>query len=328
MMQPYSLLALIFCCVGTTTAYAQQAEKAPSAIERLHGGLSERVLKTADGLDKFFGDDSDTTWQENASRIRLRLNVDQIQDHGTDVGGQIKIHLVLPGSKGRFRLVANDDDNSDQQGATDSRDDSSVALRFIGFEGAQYRVSFDLGLRIKDSDLDPYVRANAYRGYGLGGYWAGRTDGRVYYYDKTGGRVDVRQYFERRISDTMFFRSRTRAQWFEEEGSDVFPEQRFTLYQKLSSKSILAYEALAGVQPASNSVFDPDELLVTSDDKYNQAQLRLRYRRNVKWPWFFVEVWPIVAWPEERDYDTVFAARLRFEVVLGKVPTGAIQLDQ
>ena len=125
----------------------------------------------------------------------------------------------------------------------------------------------------------------------------------------------------------MFFRSRTRAQWFDEEGSDIFPEQRFTLYQKLSEKSVLAYEALAGVVPSSDSVFDPPELLVPASDKYNQAQLRLRYRRNVKWPWFFVEVWPIVAWPEERDYDTVLAARLRFEVVLGKVKKSAVTMD-
>ena len=185
MTRTNSVLALICCCIGTA-AYAQQAEEEPSAIERLHGRLSERVLKTADTLDSFFGDDSNNTWQDNETRVRLRLNVDQIQDHGTDVGAQIKLNLILPALKGRLRLVANDDDNSDSQTGQDSRDDSSVALRYIGFEGAQYSVSFDLGLRIKDSDLDPYVRANTYRGYGLGKNWAGRTEGRVYYYDKTG----------------------------------------------------------------------------------------------------------------------------------------------
>ena len=326
MINKRSLVALVLISF-TSLVYGQNPED-PSAIERLQGRLSDRVLKTADSLDKFFGDDSNTTWHDNETRVRLRLNVDQIQDHGTDVGGQIKIHLVLPGLEGRFRVVANDDDNDDSQTVDDSRDDSSVALRFIGFEGAQYNVSFDLGLRIKDSDLDPYVRANAYRGYGLGDVWAGRSEGRVYYYDKTGGRVDLRQYFERRVSKNMFFRSRTRAQWFDEEGSDIFPEQRFTLYHRLDEKSVLAYEALAGVVPASDSAYDPDELLVPVGDKYKHAQLRLRYRRNVKWPWFFVEVWPIVAWPEERDYDTVLAARLRFEVVFGNVKKSAITLDQ
>ena len=323
------LFFLFACMVFSLTSRAQQPDAEPGTIDRIHAKLSERVLKAADRLDSFFGDDRYTTWEDNSSHVRLRLNVDQIQDHGTEVGGEFKLHLVLRALGGRLRLVANDDtDDENEQTDTDFRDESSLALRYVGFQRAHQRVSFDLGLRIKDSDLDPFVRLNAYRGYGLGEVWAGRTEARLYYYDRTGGRVDARQYFERKVSDNMFFRSRTRVQWFDEEGSDLFPEQRFTLYQRLNEKSVLAYEALARIQPASKSVFDADELLVEPMDKYNQAMIRLRYRRNVKWPWFFVEVWPIVAWPEERDYDTVLAARLRLEVILGKVTKRATKIGE
>jgi len=329
-MKSLRILLPLLLGVTSATSYGQQPASSAnqSFVERVQGRLSQSVLKTADGIDKFFGANTQSAWDDNDSYVRLRLNLDQIQDHGTNFGAQLKIHLVLPGLEGRLRLVSNDDDGVDeQQTGQDSRDDSSLALRYVGIQGTQYAVSFDLGLRIKDSDLDPYVRANAYRGYGLGESWAGRTEGRVYYYDKTGGRVDVRQYFERRLSKNIFFRSRTRAEWLDEEGSNIFPEQRFTLFQRLDNKSVLAYEALASVIPASDSAFDPDELLVTPKDKYKQAMLRLRYRRNVKWPWFFVEVWPVVAWPEQRDYDTVLAARLRFEVLFGKVSKNAHLLE-
>jgi len=320
------LLVCAFFHAVTGAAWAQtQPESKPKSemgtVEKIQKSLSETVQKSANRLDNFFGDEQTAGWESNDSRVRLRLNTDFIQDHGTDVGGEVSFHIVLPGLGGRFRLVANDEDqNSDAQTGSDFRDDSSVALRYLGLQTKNYGLSYDLGLRIKDDDLSGFGRINSYLAYGLGEHWAGRSQLRLYYYTDTHGRADARQYFERSLSPDTFFRARTRVDWRAEEGDALLIEQRFTLFHKLDSKSAIAYEALGGIQPASNTVFDPDEVVVTPKDQYKQAQLRLRYRRNVKWPWFFVEFWPIVAWPEERDYDTVFAARLRFEVVLGKVP--------
>ncbi len=46
--------------------------------------------------------------------------------------------------------------------------------------------------------------------------------------------------------------------------------------------------------------------------------LRLRYRRNFWRPWMFVEVWPAVGWPEERDWQTVLGVRMRLEINFGR----------
>ena len=162
----------------------------------------------------------------------------------------------------------------------------------------------------------------------MGEKWAGRSEGRFYYYTDTGVRVDLRQYFEHKISKDWFFRSRTRAQYFEEEGSDIFPEQRFTLFQRLGYHSALAYEALAEIIPDDDNVFDDDELLVEPQDKCNQVQVRLRYRRNVWRPWFFFEIWPIVAWTEQRDYETTLAARVRLEFLFGHVSQSQTRLSE
>ena len=300
------------------------------AIDKMQASLSETVLKTADGIDGFFATERFNSWENNNSNVRVRLNIDPVENAGTQVGAELKINLLLPGTAGRWRFVTGDDDDGDETSGSgeDFTDETSLALRYMGIQTEKWQLSVDLGVRIKDSDLGFYPRLNVIRNYPLGEKWAGRTEGRFYYYTDTGGRVDMRQYFERKISKDWFFRSRTRAQWFDEEGSDIFPEQRFTFFQRLSYHSALAYEALARVQPAGDSVFDEEDLLVEPQDKYNQAQLRLRYRRNFWRPWFFVEVWPIVAWPEERDYETTFAARLRLEVLFGHVTERQTRLSE
>jgi hypothetical protein len=293
------------------------------SLDRVQASLSETVLKTADNIDGFFATERYQSWLENKSNVRVRLNVDPVENAGTQIGAELKIHLVLPGTSGRLRFVANDDDDGDESAGRgeDFSDETSLALRYLGVQTDKWSLSVDLGVRIKDSDLGFYPRLNVVRTYTMGEKWAGRSEGRFYYYTDTGGRVDLRQYFERKISKSLFFRSRTRAQWFDEEGSDIFPEQRFTLFQSLSYKSALAYEALARTIPESDSVFDPEDLLVEPQDKYNQFQVRLRYRRNVWRPWFYFEVWPIVA-------DTTLAARLRLEVTFGHVRPAQARLGE
>jgi hypothetical protein len=319
---------------------AQQVEEAKKqdkegggivgTIDKVQASLSDTVLKSADSIDGFFATERYNSWENNRSNVRVRLNIDPVENAGTQYGGELKINLLLPGTAGRWRFVANDDDDGDESsgGGEDFTDETSLALRYMGVQTDKWQLSVDLGVRIKDSDLGFYPRLNVIRNYPLGEKWAGRTEGRFYYYTDTGGRVDLRQYFEHKFSKDWFFRSRTRAQWFDEEGSDIFPEQRFTLFQRLSYKSALAYEALARVQPAGDSVFDEEDLLVEPQDKYNQAQVRLRYRRNLWRPWFFVEVWPVVAWPEERDYETTFAGRLRLEVLFGHVTERQTRLGE
>ena len=54
-------------------------------------------------------------------------------------------------------------------------------------------------------------------------------------------------------------------------------------------------------------------------DEYKRAYLVIRYRRNVWRPWMFMEFWPIVGWPEERDYETEFGARFRIEMYFGSI---------
>ncbi|HEC13969.1 MAG TPA: hypothetical protein ENI80_12125 [Acidiferrobacteraceae bacterium] len=326
-------LGVSFLLLGSVSpAYAEPpqsntVDKAVTKVEDLQSKASELVLKAASRLDSFFFSDRYQAWEDNKTNIRLRLNADSIGNNGTHASVEARFRIVLPGADGRFSLVGNDeDDDGLDSTSNDFTDESSVAIRYIGVQRENWGTTYDLGLRVRDSKVSTFLRGNVRRVYALGEHWAGRSENRFYWYTDTGFRNDARQYFERRLSKDLFFRSRSRLQWFEEEDG-IFPEQRFTLYQRLDGKSALAYEALAEIIPASRTPFKQSNI-INSSNRYNHAQLRLRYRRNVKWPWFFVEVWPTVALVEERDYELTKAIRLRFEVVFGNVPKNALKLDE
>jgi hypothetical protein len=78
-------------------------------------------------------------------------------------------------------------------------------------------------------------------------------------------------------------------QYWEEQGSNIFPQQKFTLFQRLSRKSVLAYELVGEVIPDDDSPFDEGEIQ-SADDKYTRYFAQLRYRTNIWRPWLFVEL--------------------------------------
>ena len=153
--------------------------------------------------------------------------------------------------------------------------------------------------------------------YDLSESWYGYTVNKLYYYSNTKWRNDFRQHFNRPITDDLLFRARTRVQYFDENDYNPFLEQKFSLFHTLNKKSAVAYEALWSKQAEEDSDFDDDEILGKLQDNYQNVALRLRYRRNVWREWLYIELWPTIRWPEERDWDTVLAANFRLEVTFG-----------
>jgi hypothetical protein len=295
-------------------------------VDRSYDRVDDLVQATVRQIDGFFVNDEHSTFTDRKTRVRLRLNTDYIQHHGWDLSPKVKLNLVLPGMNDRLRLVMNDDQSADVDQAASNEDENDVALRWIGRQNARRGYSFDLGLRIKSGSLDPFGRVNLGLEYDLPGKWVGQSTNRLYYYSKTGFRNDFRQYFNRGLTDDLLFRSRTRLQYFEENEENPYIEQKFSLFHSLSDTRKLAYEALYRKLSIEDSPFDDDEIFDIEDNYYNHFQLQIRYRQQAWRPWFYVEFWPIVGWPEERDYDTVLAARIRLEVNLGG--SGDQRLDE
>lgn len=305
-------------------------ETSESRVDWLYAKATDWFQGGVSRVDRFFVTDEYATHADNQSRLRLRLNTDYIEHHGWDVGVNVKLHLVMPGLNNRVRLVMNDADDDDDTAtqASDSTDESDIAFRWIGLRSDRFSLSYDLGARIKDSDLAGFGRINAALRYPLFRKWTGATTNRLYYYSDTGVRNDLRQYFDRQIDDRLLFRSRSRIQYFEENDYNPTFEQKFTLFHKLSERNALAYEALFERYAEEDSLFDDDEIIVPLQDNYKSYSLRVRYRTNVWREWFFLEFWPIVSWPEERDYDTTLGARFRVEINFGQAPKSAAQIDE
>ena len=288
-----------------------------SGLDRSYESVENLVEETVRGIDSFFSGEEHNTFNDRKSRIRFRLNTDYFQHHGWDVSPKVNLNLVLPGLKNRLRLVVNDQPSTDVDQPVPADDENALALRWIGKQSTRRGYSFDVGIHGTSSSIDPFARMNLGIEYALPGDWIGQTTNRLYYYAKNGVRNDFRQYFNRVLSEDLLFRSRTRLQYFEENEKNPYIEQKFSVFKSLSDTRKLAYEALYRKLSIEDSPFDADEIQVTDTAYFHHYQLRVRYRQQAWKPWFYLEFWPSVAWPEERDYDTTFGALFRIEVNLG-----------
>ncbi len=289
-------------------------------IDRTQERLSDMVQQTANVIDNFFSSERHS-WQTNKSRVTVRGNLDWLDEHGWDLTPELRIYLALPGTNNRLRLVVNDDDDSEASDtAMADENESNVALRFVAKAAQEYGISFDLGVSSRgDPSLQGFVRANFFRDWHLSDTWDGRLENRLYYYNDSGWRNDIRWYFDHLISDRFLFRSRSRLDYQEDKDREVYPQQTLTLFQQISNRTALAYEVVAEQIFADDSPFDADEIL-KPDDRFTHFQARVRFRQNIGYPWLFYEVWPIARWTEERDYEFTAGVRFRLEVVLGDPP--------
>lgn len=319
------LLAALAALALTMSSAAQETgdsnqQGETDRVDAAQQRLTDLVRQTAGEIDNFFSDER-YSWQNNKTRITLRGNLDWIDEHGWESSPEVRIHLSMPGTNNRIRIVANDDDDDGAaDGGAGDENESNLALRWVGKVTNKYGITLDLGLSTRgDPSLQAFVRANMFRNWKLTKTWDGRLENRLYYYTDSELRNDFRWYFEHRINDKFFFRSRTRFDYQQDKDKGVYPEQRFTLFQQINNRTALAYELIAEEIYFDDSPWDVDEILEPSD-RYTQFQARLRFRQNIGYPWLFYEVWPIAAWAEERDYEFTPAIRFRLEVVLGDPP--------
>jgi hypothetical protein len=306
-----------------------------TAVDRMYARTTDLIQGTTGHFDSFFSLDTEDAFTGNDTKVRLRLNTDYIEGHGWDLHPNFRLNLALPFLSNKARFVMNEDTDEDQGSASsDSGEGSDLALRWVELDGDTLGLSFDLGLRISgvgypDRKTEPagFARINTSLEFDLGN-WSSRTNNRLYYYSNTGTRNDFRQYFDRSINDNLMFRSRTRIQYFEENGYNPQWEQKLSVFHKINDKNAIVYEAVVGRNPIEDSVFDPDEIEVGLQESYYEGQIRIRYRRNIWRPWLYVEAWPVLLFPEEKDYKASPAFRIRLEINFGAESSSERQIDE
>lgn len=299
-------------------AHAEEAETAPAGegtVERLQESISERVLETADRIDTLLGADI-IEEESQRSTLRLRLDTDYDEtDDTTTVGVRINARVHLPKTEGKLSLLLSGDGDEDDGPPSEDDDEetaglrgdaeSSLALRFEPQRSRATALSFDLGLRRRESRYRAYGRARARRNFNLGERWAGTASNKLYYFSRVGFEDELKIDLERIVGEKWLFRSETIVDWFERD-SGVFPEQHFSLYRRLGQDGIVAFDWRNFFSTRPESQLD-------------ESQVRVRYRRSVKWRWFFLEVRPVLAFPEDQDYDATWRLKLRLEALFGAV---------
>ena len=280
-------------------------EEDSSTLGSMHSFVSTNVLGVAERADTFFGDNRSIT-DSNATRIRLRLDLDFEQDEGTDLSPNVLANISLPGTQDRLKLFINGDEGDDDAIESDidnNEDTGSLFLRYLFLDSKYASISGDTGLRFSSSAVEWFAGLRL-RSYWTIGAWGFRLTDKLRWYTDRKFTNFTRLDAEREVVEAKsFFRSTTRGRWFQER-SGYFLEQRFTFFHKLNEKT--------GVAPEWRTLFE-----TSLDDLIDETRIRLRIRRNVKWKWLFFEFAPGLVWKEKNDYETNYSVRFRVDAYFG-----------
>ncbi len=294
-------------------------------VDRAQQGATEQFGAFMFQLDDFFAGDQ-VSDEPNTSFMRIRADAARNSDGDFELDPTVKLRVVLPRAEQRFRLLLSTEDDEDSGSNEVERivgdDDQSLsfALRFARRLAGAVDVDFDVGARQRESALQIFGRINAQYRKQLTDRWQMRLGNRYYYYSRSGYedrvRIDLtRQFGPLDDPQTRFFRSSTTIDWRATRNGAVI-NQTLGVYLDLGLKTALAIEAIG------KYVTELDEGV---SDRYRGAEFRLRYRKNVWRPWLFVELWPGIAWPAEREYRRTFVGLARVEVTIGGDDLAAMQ---
>ena len=274
--------------------------------------LSKKIVRLAKKVDRFIGqEEADESLNESFMRTRLSTTLNKAGD--VDVSAQFKLKLDLPLSKKRYRLIIENDPNSDNESLGNKEitvkegdlDDDENRQFLSGFryvisdELEKWYVATDVGLRIR---LHPtvFTRLKAKRDYKLNELWRFRIKESIYYFNDSGLGEKTQFFFYRPIHNTLRFRSTSEAKWSKDESAFEFA-QVFSFLKTLDEKTAIKYQfgILGESQPTERTT-----------DYY----LNANYRKLIYQDWLFFEIKPQLLWKREDDWALSPSITFRLEV--------------
>lgn len=311
---------------GSEPAPPGRLDAVGEIVERAQRGATERFGAFMFEVDDFFSG-GQTSDEPNTSFLRVRADAVKPVLDDFELDPTIKLRVVLPRAERRFRLLfstAEDETTTtaevDRVARTDDDDTVSFALRFVRRARSSVDLDFDIGARRRDGDYQLFGRINAQYRKDLSERWAMRIGNRYHYFTQSGFDNRIRFDLTRQLGNldgerSRFIRSSTTLDWrATREGAAIV--QILGLYADLSEKSAVAVEGVGRYDTKLNGDIT---------DRFRGGELRLRYRRKVWRPWFYVELWPAVAWPAEREYRRTFHGLARIEITIGGEDLAALQ---
>lgn len=307
------LVAVISLLAGLKTAIAEDANL--GFIDSVHSNASQRLSDFIGQIDEFFGGEEETA-RANQTWLRLRVDPRYRDMEGGSVKGDLKLKVVLPNAKRRFRLLLSSDDaeerkpgDSAAQSSIDDGSNVSLALRFIRKARENGSVKFDLGVRSRDGKNQSFVRLGAFHRQPLGQFWTGTITNNAFYYYSSGFEDKLTFKLERPIgnSENWIFQTSALFGWKEHQKGAV-ADQVTGVYRAFGNRSSLAFELLTQAYTSREP----------GSRRFRRGELLLRYRQNIWRPWLYFELWPSVSWPSEHGYKGLPGILLRLEALIGR----------
>lgn len=240
--------------------------------------VNERFCEPALWFDNYFA--NDRIFEEGVAGTYIRLRNDFIYDEEESFEFKIKLKasVELPGTENRLRLTFEGDEDEDLRDiapGTGADTTNTLSLQLDLAKNA--RSKFNVSVSLK-----PRIRFRYRYTYPISNEITMRLTQDVQAEDGTNSarsRID----YEHLLWDSFLFRSSSEGEVSEEyDGVDWV--QAFVLFQRISSKTSIAYEA------SVNGITEPDPLVLN-------YRAGIRYRKNFHREWLFYEIAPEYTWP-------------------------------
>lgn len=288
---------------GTKEDIPLLSDEFEGRMDEKHQQVGEYLVSAATWFDSFF-DNSRSEAEENQSTARLRLDGGWDKYEDFEFKPRVSFRLHLPGMDNRWNLLisANDDEDFDVDrlpSSSDRREDDAnmtAALQYFLLQSKNMNISTTAGISYN------YAYAGLrYRGSYDYGSWQGRFTSRFRYYTDDGFESINEYDLERRVSETLLFRTTLNGDWYEEK-SGFAHGIVFSLFHVLNSDLAVLYDVGNSFQTS------PNYYLV-------DTVFRLRYRQRFYRDWLIFEVAPQVSFPKVhgRNFNPGLILRLEAE---------------
>lgn len=271
--------------------------------------ISSGIDSFTKGVDEFFSDEK-VEYDSNKSFIRLTGDI--IFSEGGELGfdSNSRARIDLPNTKRKWKLVFQSDPTEEHEDIVqnpennpiDAAEDKSyfAGVETLWDEFDYWKFRSSLGLKLT-STLELFVRFRANRDYRVSENWQAYFRNTLYSFTASGHGFRTSLEFDRRLTNSLLFRTKTSARW-EEENEFWELNEIISLAHTISPKKAIIYQwgAFGVSEP---TVFATDYLL------------QMRYRQLVHSDYLFLELVPRVDYFKENDFSAEYSFTIRTEIV-------------
>lgn len=305
-----SLLILALTFSGSAVSEEPPEEQQAAWLDNMQDNVSASIDATVRWFDSFFIDETQPLDEAAKAEARLRLGWEPRSRDLMEFESRFRVRVRLPNMKHQTDLIFSDYDE-DEQGAgikaarneaLDNRNRFSMALRFTAKKTEDLNISHRIGVGRK---LQPYVKSEIRKTFGLSDVSNLHLEGSVYYYtqDRFGSRLRAQYSYQMDNENLLRFDNNF---YFRDKENDWIWQHGLHRYQQLDPRTGLIYGIF--VEGNSQPYYRSEEFLLSA-----------RWRRNAVREWLFFELEPFVLWRRDEDFKPSYGLAMRVEAYFGEL---------